>query len=255
MANGIFEVCGWQMPAAMLDGPRGRQCRPRWRPAGCSPVTLGAVTSASGTGPPEPGRTERADARRNRQALLEAAAECVRDKGAEVSALDIAEHAGVSVATLYRRFVTKEALIEQVLADLLTDLTRTARSCLTASDPWAGLAGFITAFARTYRENHGLSQALGPPGTPERLAALHRELRDVIRQLTERAQRAGAVRPDVSWQDIAFLPRTALTAGDCIGLHGGDRQWERCLTLTLDGLRSAVPTPLPGRPGRVPPGP
>jgi AcrR family transcriptional regulator len=188
---------------------------------------------------------ERADARRNRQLLLEAAASCVAEKGAAVAALDIAEHAGVSVATLYRRFTSKEALIEQVLLDLLDRLNAIAARALAEGDAWDGLSGFIVAFARMNKDNHGLSEALGPHGT-DALAAAQRQLRDAIRDLTSRAVLAGVLRGDVTWQDIAFVSKAVHVDRECIGLTAGEREWERCLTLLLDGLRSPSPTPLPG---------
>lgn len=199
-----------------------------------------------------PSGGERADARRNRELLLDAAAVCVADKGADVAALDIAERAGVSVATLYRRFTTKEALIEQILTNLLTGLLEVAHTALLAPDPWAGLTGFVRAFAQMNKDNHGLAQALGPQEPSSQLADLQRMLRTSIHRLTNRAQLAGVIRPDVTWQDIAFLPKTSLVGQHCIGLRGSDQQWERCLTITLDGLRPQAPTDLPGKPGWVP---
>jgi AcrR family transcriptional regulator len=198
-------------------------------------------TDTSSPGAPR----ERADARRNRQLLLEAAASCVAEKGAAVAALDIAEHAGVSVATLYRRFTSKEALIEQVLLDLLGQLNAAAARALAEADAWDGLSGFIVSFARLNKDNHGLSEALGPYGT-DALADAQRQLRDAIRDLTSRAVLAGALRGDVTWQDIAFVPKAVHVDRECIGLTAGEHEWERCLTLLLDGLRSPSPTPLPG---------
>ena len=195
--------------------------------------------------------TERADARRNRQLLLDAAAICVAEKGTAVAALDIANRAGVSVATLYRRFTTKEALIEQVLVDLLERLNEVADECLSAPDAWAGLAEFITEFAQMNKDNHGLSELLGFQES-DVLAPLQRRLREAIRSLTTRSKRAGVLRQDVTWQDIAFLPKASLVGRYSIGLVADEHEWRRCLTLMLDGLRSVSPTPLPGRSPVIP---
>jgi AcrR family transcriptional regulator len=188
---------------------------------------------------------ERADARRNRQLLLEAAASCVAEKGAAVAALDIAEYAGVSVATLYRRFTSKEALIEQVLLDLLDRLNAVAARSLAEADAWDGLSSFIVALARMNKDNRGLSEALGSHRS-DAVAAAQGQLRDAIRDLTSRAVLAGVLRGDVTWQDIAFVSKAVHVDRECIGLAAGEREWERCLTLLLDGLRSPSPTPLPG---------
>lgn len=199
------------------------------------------------TGTSSPGsRRERADARHNRQLLLDAAASCVAEKGAAVAALDIAEQAGVSVATLYRRFTSKEALIAEVLLDLVEQLNGVAGHALGATDAWEGLSGFIIAFARMSRVNHGLSRALGLHGSSELADAQHL-LREAIRELTTRAAQAGQLRDDITWRDVVFLPKAILTDDECVGLTAGEDEWERCLTVMLDGLRSPTPTALPGR--------
>ncbi|MDL4775157.1 hypothetical protein [Actinomadura xylanilytica] len=74
------------------------------------------------------------------------------------------------------------------------------------------------------------------------------DLRDRIRLLVERAQSSGAMRMDVAWEDVAFLLTGVSTGNHTIGLHAGDRQWERNLQIMLDGLRTPVPAPLPGEP-------
>jgi len=193
---------------------------------------------------PEP--LERADARLNRRLLLQAAADCVAEKGTSVSALDIAERAGVSVATLYRRFTTKQALIEQVLIGVLADLNDAALQCLADPDPWVGLSRFITTFARMNRDNQGLAQELDYQEPPA-LAAQQSQLRSSMRRLTDRAQQTRAIRTDITWQDIAFIPKTSTIPRHSIGLSTDGAGWERYLALILDGLRTPEPTSLPGR--------
>ena len=93
----------------------------------------------------------------------------------------------------------------------------------------------------------GLSEALGSALPPEASVGQQR-VRSAIRRLTERAQHAGVVRPDIDWRDIVFLPKSVLTSPQCLGLIAGERSWERILTVLLDGLRTPVPSPLPGTP-------
>lgn len=190
---------------------------------------------------------ERADARRNRQLLLDAAASCVAEQGLSVAALDIAERAGVGVATLYRRFTSKEALIEQIILERFATLEEAGSRALEDPDPWSGFSAFIHTLAGMVMENTGLSEALGSTLTPE-VADGQQRVRSTIQRLTERAQHAGVVRPDISWQDIVFLPKAVLTNPRCLGLTAGERSWERTLTVLLDGLRTPVQSPLPGTP-------
>jgi hypothetical protein len=96
-------------------------------------------------------------------------------------------------------------------------------------------------------ENTGLSEAFGTD-LPPALAAAQQRVRGTIQRLTEQAQRAGAVRPDIGWQDVVFLPKAVLTSPRCLGLTAGERSWERTLTVLLDGLRTTTPSPLPGAP-------
>ena len=194
---------------------------------------------------PRPG--ERADARRNRQLLLDAAASCIAEQGLSVAALDIAERAGVGVATLYRRFTSKEALIEQILLQRFAVVEEAGARALENPDPWSGFSEFVRTLAGMVRENSGLSEALGST-LPPAVAAGQQRVRSTIQRLTERAQHAGVVRPDINWKDIVFLPKAVLTSPRCLGLIAGDRSWERTLTVLLDGLRTPVPSPLPGTP-------
>lgn len=190
---------------------------------------------------------ERADARRNRQLLLDAAASCIAEQGLSVAALDIAERAGVGVATLYRRFTSKEALIEQILLERFAALEEAGSRALEDPDPWSGFSAFVHTLAAMVSENSGLSEAFGST-LPPAVAAGQERVRATIQRLTERAQRAGVVRPDISWQDIVFIPKAVLTNPRCLGLTAGERSWERTLTVLLDGLRTPVPSPLPGTP-------
>jgi len=194
---------------------------------------------------PQP--SERADARRNRQLLLDAAASCIAEQGLSVAALDIAERAGVGVATLYRRFASKEALIEQVILERFAVLEQAGARALEDPDPWSGFAAFVHTLAAMVSENSGLSEAFGS-ALPPAVAAGQERVRAAIQRLTERAQHAGALRPDISWQDIVFLPKAVLTNPQCLGLTAGERSWERTLTVLLDGLRTPRPSPLPGTP-------
>ena len=190
---------------------------------------------------------ERADARRNRQLLLEAAASCIAEQGLSVAALDIAERAGLGVATLYRRFTTKEALIEQVLLERFATLEETGSRALEDPDPWSSFSAFVHVLAAMVAENSGLSEAFGST-LPPAVAAGQERVRATIQRLTERAQRAGVLRSDISWQDIVFLPKAVLTSPRCLGLTAGERSWERTLIVLLDGLRTPRPSPLPGTP-------
>ena len=212
--------------------------------------------------PTEAQTTERVDSRRNRRKLIEAATVAIAENGLGVSALDIARHAEVGVGTLYRRFGTKEALIEGVLVSLVDELVEHADEALAADDPWLGFAAFMSAFGRAQLESRGLAEltgakqsgggaggAMGPsPPVADSLAASNAKLRRATKRLVERAQAAGAMRSDVSWRDVVLLSRAQVEAEDCVGVKARNEQWSRTVAILLDGLRAPGQTVLPGRP-------
>lgn len=189
------------------------------------------------------GRLPRADARRNVERLVEAAREAAGEVGGEVTAHEIARRAGVGVGTFYRRVSTLEALLEAVLAEVLGEIVEKGDEGLADPDPWKGFCDFAAAYTRLRNELCDINDALG--GTVGHARA---ELRKRIRLLVERAQDAGAMRADITWQDVAFLLVSVSTGDHTVGLRAGEHQWGRNLRIVLDGLRTPEPAPLPGAP-------
>ncbi|WP_433473414.1 TetR/AcrR family transcriptional regulator [Spirillospora sp. CA-142024] len=189
------------------------------------------------------GRRPRADARRNVERLVEAAREAAGEMGGEITAHEIARRAGVGVGTFYRRVSTLEALLEAVMAEILEEIVAKGDEGLADPDPWEGFSGFAAAYTRLRNELCDINDVLG--GTLDHARA---ELRERIRLLVERAQGAGAMRADITWQDVAFLLVSVSTGDHTVGLHAGEHQWDRNLRIVLDGLRTPEPAPLPGAP-------
>jgi len=86
----------------------------------------------------------RADAERNRAALLAAAREIFGEHGLDASLDEIARRAGVGNATLYRRFPTRRDLIAEVFAGQMTEYVELAEHALREPDPWAAFVGYLT---------------------------------------------------------------------------------------------------------------
>ncbi|MCZ7421894.1 TetR/AcrR family transcriptional regulator [Verrucosispora sp. WMMA2121] len=190
----------------------------------------------------------RADARRNRRQLIVATREAIAARGLDVSALDIATAAGVGVGTLYRRFGTKEALLDAVVLGLYDELCETAQACIERPDPWSGLADFVMELAGAHRDSRGLAEvtaACERPPSPE-LAERTAALQDAVIQLTERAHAAGELRADMTWQDIMICSRASLDTDHCLGVDAGPGGWRRVVTILLDGMRAPGRTTLDG---------
>jgi AcrR family transcriptional regulator len=183
----------------------------------------------------------RADARRNRDRLLEAARTAFAAEGLSVPLDEIARRAGVGPGTLYRHFPAKETLFEAVLHDRIQRLADEAHALRSAPDAGAALLGFIDRLIAEATLKRDLVDALASAGSDlnASLAETGAQLRSEIQHLLVRAQRDGTVRDDI---DIADL--MAITAGMLFALQrrpGDQADPRRAVAVLRDGLR-ATPT-------------
>jgi AcrR family transcriptional regulator len=193
---------------------------------------------------------ERADSRRKRLRLLAATRDAVAEQGLSVAAADIAERAEVGIGTLYRRFGSKEALIELVLLDSIDGVSTAAQRALDHEDPVSGLTTLLSVLAEGQVGNRGLREyTMGFGGERSENVREHTHaLRGALEKLVQRAQRSGAIRDDVTWRDVAVLAEAAATSGTYLGIAPEAEQWRRTLAVIMDGLRPPGSAPLPGRP-------
>ncbi len=205
-----------------------------------TPALGGVDTPDSPASPPL-----RRDAAANRERIVTAAVEVFSASGAQAGIDEVARRAGVGVGTVYRRFPTKEALLAEIVAQLLRDLVSVARDALEAP-PEAGLAAFLTGAGALQARHAGCLWQLWSGG-PEHGETL-RELRAIGQQLLTRAQGSGAVRSELVYEDIGMLLWSL--AGVVESAHGVDPQlWRRTLDIMLQGMKPAAETlshpPLP----------
>jgi AcrR family transcriptional regulator len=154
---------------------------------------------------------------------------------------EIAAAAGLGVGTIYRHFATKDALVTAIVVGPVEELIAEAQALATAADPGAAFFSlftrlvelanakrhFVDVFARAGRQ--------ASYGTPAELASRHDRFRAALGALLERAQRAGAVRPDVRVPELVALAHGAFPylARD----RAGRAAHRRLLALVCDGLR------------------
>ena len=149
--------------------------------------------------------TLRADAQRNLDRLLEAAAECFAEQGVDVSVAEIARRAGVGQGTVFRRFPTKDALLAAVLTKEMLQLSNTAETAYDDPDAGEAFDHFVRNVAVAYGRNRVLIEAMKRcEETPEVDALVN-----AVGRLLQRAQDAGAVRTDVTAEDVLALVPTA----------------------------------------------
>ena len=190
-------------------------------------------------------RAQRSDARRNREAVLVAAKQLFADQGLDAQMPDVARAAGVGVGTVYRHFPTKDHLIAALVAERFERLADKARDGLAADDPWDGVAELIRYAAQIQADDRALCEVLGSRPDLMNDAAVTVELPELSDRLIKRAQRAGKLRRDLTWEDIPLIacglgPITHTTTPPAIG------RWPRLVEIILDGLRP------PGS-GKLPP--
>jgi AcrR family transcriptional regulator len=177
----------------------------------------------------------RADAERNRAALLAAAREIFGEQGLDASLDEIARRAGVGNATLYRRFPCRRDLIAEVFAGRMTEYVHLAALALEEPDPWRAFVGYLTRIFQMQATDRGLSELLVSTNfdDDDRLTELSRTAQRGASDVIKRAQHAGVLRPDFTRQDIVLL--LAANAGVLQRSPGSDA-WRRQLSLILDGL-------------------
>jgi AcrR family transcriptional regulator len=177
----------------------------------------------------------RADAERNRVALLAAAREVFSEHGLEASLDEIARRAGVGNATLYRRFPTRQDLIAAVFADRKTTQVELAERALANPEPWPAFVDYVTALCELQADNRGLGELLVAVDFDgdERLLHLRVTARQRAREVIRRAQQAGGLRPDFNLDD---LWRLLMANAGLIRQSPDPSGWRRHLGLLLDGL-------------------
>ncbi|MEO3810296.1 helix-turn-helix domain-containing protein [Sphaerisporangium sp. B11E5] len=182
------------------------------------------------------GRPLRADARRNRARVLAAAEQVFADKGTGASTEEVARAAGVGIGTVFRHFPTKEALLEAVLVDHLRRLAEHADTLADEGDAGAALFGFFTHVVRQAAGKNAYTDALGEAGVDVRgtTAEFGGRMRAALERLLVRAQRDGAVRPDVGVAELLALMVGVSRAGE----HAGPEVQARAAEIVFDGLRA-----------------
>lgn len=201
----------------------------------------------------------RADARENRDRVLQAARDLFGERGLDVTMRDVARHAGVGPATLYRRFPTRQHLVSAAFDDELALCRSVVLDGAREQDAWTGLRSVVGRLVELNARNQGFVDALVaggrvPEGFSEGFAegfAEHRaELVRALAALSLRAKAEGTLRQDFVVDDLLLVLLAAR------GL-GGDDVTERLVAarrfaaLALDAFRAADTNARLPEPARV----
>jgi AcrR family transcriptional regulator len=178
----------------------------------------------------------RRDAVRNYQRILAAARDVLGESGADASMEEIAARAGVGVGTVYRRFASKAALIDELLRLALEDVLSAIGRALGRADGH-GLEDLLRAFGQSFADHARYAslflQRRTDPATADWIRA-------AVDELTARAIAAGTVNPDVTTGDVMALvwamQGLVQTAGEI-----APEAWQRLVDIHLAGMRAAGP--------------
>jgi AcrR family transcriptional regulator len=188
-------------------------------------------------------RPLRRDAELNRQRIIAAAQVVFGERGLEATLDDIAHHAGLGVGTVYRRFPSKEHLVEALFVKKFEEISELAEQALAEPDAWEGLTEFAWKSAELHAADRGLHELmLSNTFGQDKVAQAREKILPICTRLVERAQASGQLRADVRPTDFPLLQVMIGSVTD----YTHDVQpgvWRRYLGLLLDGLRAEPGAP------------
>jgi AcrR family transcriptional regulator len=186
----------------------------------------------------------RKDAQRNRDLLVEAARGLYAVRGLDVALEEIAKTAGVSIGTLYNHFPRRADLVSAVFADRTETVVSIAEHALSLDDAWAGLTSFVERICELQAADRGYNELAStrPPQTGD-----HERGYALMSRVVERAKESGALRPDFTLEDMAFVTWGIARTVEATG-HVRPEVWRRHLALLFDGMRASAASPLPEPP-------
>jgi AcrR family transcriptional regulator len=178
----------------------------------------------------------RRDAVRNYHRILDAAREVLGESGADACMEEIAARAGVGVGTVYRRFASKDALIDELLQLALEEILSSTERALARTDGY-GLEELLRAFGQSFADHARYANLLLVRRTD---AATGNRIRAAIDELTARATAAATVNPGITVGDVMALIWAMRGLIQAAG-EVAPEAWQRFLDIQLAGLRAAGP--------------
>lgn len=179
---------------------------------------------------------------------MSAARDAFAEQGLEAPLEAIAARAGVGIATLYRRFPTREKLVAAALTDKVTGYAEAVQQALAVTDPWAGFAGCVRRICELQAGDRGLSDLLSMTlSADEHVEQLRKVANDSLITVIDRAKAEGTLRADFVGEDLMLL-LIATAAVMQVTREDAPDTWRRFVALALDGFRSQDSPPLPRPP-------
>jgi AcrR family transcriptional regulator len=182
-------------------------------------------------------RPLRADARRNREKIVNAARAIVAEQGEAAQIDDVARKAGVGVGTVYRHFPNKDALMGELVRMCVVECTALTLACADIDEPWEAFAQMIRGACERMGDDAAMRrtwQAAGDEAVAY-AAPAKVELTEAAARLIDRAHEAGELREDFTVDDMSGL---MCGLGAAIDAMPEPDRWHRIVEFALDGLRA-----------------
>ncbi|GGU35902.1 TetR/AcrR family transcriptional regulator [Nocardioides albus] len=190
----------------------------------------------------------RADAERNRERVLEAARSVFAEQGLDASTNEIARRAGVGVATLFRRFPTRDDLVGAVFADRMAAYVAATDEALADPDPWHGFCGYIERVCQMQADDRGFADVLTLTfPTAKALEDDRNRAAEGLGVLLERAKATGKLREDFAHQDVPLI--LMANAGVVTATRdAAPDAWKRLVGYLIQAFAAEAFQPLPEPP-------
>jgi AcrR family transcriptional regulator len=190
----------------------------------------------------------RVDAERNREKVVDAARAVFAEQGLNASTNEIARRAGVGVATLFRRFPTRDALIAAAFAEKMTAYTEAIDQALADPDPWHAFCAYIEQICQMQANDRGFADVLTMTfPSAKALEEDRNRSAQAVTELLHRAKATGKLRPDFVHQDVPLI--LMANAGVITATRdAAPEAWRRLLGYLLQAFATQPAEPLPDPP-------
>jgi AcrR family transcriptional regulator len=183
-------------------------------------------------------RQLRRDAERNRQVIIATARTMFAERGLDISLDEVARAAGLGVGTVYRRFPTRDALVDALFADSLTAIIEVVHQARSFPRAFDGLRHFLESMVEMQASDKGLRDLMlsGRPLAPGE-DLIGTQFKPPLQALLTRAQQEGDLRPGLTATDVAVLEIAVQSAAEFTAASAPGA-WRRYLSVVLDGMRA-----------------
>jgi AcrR family transcriptional regulator len=190
----------------------------------------------------------RSDAERNRERIAAAARKVFARDGLGASMASVAREAGVGIATMFRRFPTKEELVDAVFFDRMDAYANAVAVALDDPDPWNGFVGYIETACAMQAADSGFADVLTTTfPTAKALERRRNEAYKGMVELINRAKATGRLREDFDSSDLVLLHMANAGVVNATGDAAPDA-WRRVVALLVQSFEAPARGPLPASP-------